>query len=166
MTLKDWHYRGQEGPSTLDNDGVVAHFNVPPREAWHILSLWVEATASDTVATRAIRLIVRDLDDDTIMEIAPGVTYTASQQRDFLFAPGAPDLTAARDSDLIMTPIPAGMILPPGWDITIVEQSSGDTTDSDILLTQLMYASINVMSTGVATQQSSDQIANTSTDLS
>src|SRR3990167_8288947 len=126
MPTGDWKYRAQEGPSTLDNDGVVAHFNVPPREAWHILSLWVEATASDTVATRAIRMIVRDLDDDIIMEIAPGVTYTASQQRDFLFAPGAPDLTAARDSDLIMTPIPAGMILPHGWDITIQENSSGD----------------------------------------
>ena len=152
-----WSYKGAEGPSTYDNDGVIAHFNVPPREAWHVLSLWAEYTASDTVATRAIRMIVRDLADDIVMEVAPGVTLTASQQRDFLFAPGAPDLTAARDTDLIMTPIPTGLILPPGWDISIQEQSSGDTTDSDILVTQLMYASVNVMSTGVASYQTSDQ---------
>ena len=152
-----WSYKGAEGPSSYDNDGVIAHFNVPPREAWHVLSLWAEYTASDTVATRAIRMIVRDLADDIVMEVAPGVTLTASQQRDFLFAPGAPDLTAARDTDLIMTPIPTGLILPPGWDISIQEQSSGDTTDSDILVTQLMYASVNVMSTGAASYQTSDQ---------
>jgi hypothetical protein len=166
MPTGEWKYRAQEGPSTYDNDGAVAHFNVPPREAWHILSVWAEYTASAEVTARAIRLIVRDLDDDVVMEIAPGVTVAASTQRDFLFAPGAPDLTAVRDTDLIMTPIPAGLILPPGWDISIQEQSSADTTDSDILITQLMYASINVLSSGVATQQSSDQIANTSTDLS
>ena len=157
MTLKDWKYRAAEGPSTYDNDGVIAHFNVPTREAWHVLSLWAEYTASDTAATRAIRVIVRDLADDIIMEIAPGVTVTASQQRDFLFAPGAPDLTAARDTDLIMTPLPSGLVLPPGWDISVQELSSGDTTDSDILVTQLMYASVNVLSTGVASYQTSDQ---------
>ena len=162
----DWKYRAQEGPSSHDNDGVIAHFNVPPREAWHVLSLWCEYTASDTAATRAIRMIVRDLDDDVVMEIAPGVTVTASQQRDFLFAPGVADLTAARDTDLIMTPIPAGMILPPGWDVSIQELSSGDTTDSDVMVMQLMYASINVLSSGVATQQSSDQPLNTDSDLS
>ena len=166
MTLRDWKYKGQEGPSTYDNDGVLAHFNVPPRETWHILSLWVEYTASDTAATRAIRMIVRDLADDIVMEVAPGVTVTASQQRDFLFAPGAADLTAARDTDLIMTPIPSGLILPPGWDIGMIEQSSGDTTDSEIMLCQLMYASINVLSTGNASAQSSDQPANTDSDLS
>ena len=166
MTLKDWEYRGQEGPSTYDNDGVIAHFNVPPRECWHILSIWAEYTASDTAATRALRVVIRDLADDIVMEIAPGVTLTASQQRDFLFAPGAPDLTAARDTDLIMTSLPTGLILPPGWDISIQEQSSGDTTDSEILITQLVYASINVMSTGNASAQSSDQPANTDSDLS
>ena len=157
MTLKDWEYRGQEGPSTYDNDGVIAHFNVPPRECWHILSIWAEYTASDTAGTRALRVVIRDLADDIVMEIAPGVTLTASQQRDFLFAPGAPDLTAARDTDLIMTSLPTGLILPPGWDISVQEQSSGDTTDSEILLTQLLYGVENVMSTGSASYQTSDQ---------
>ena len=166
MPTGDWRYRGLEGPSTYDNDGSVAHFNVPPREVWHILSIWAEYTASDTAATRALRVVVRDLADDIVMEIAPGVTVTASQQRDFLFAPGAPDLTAARDSDLIMTPLPAGLLLPPGWDISVQEQSSGDTTDSEILITQLIYASMNVLSTGNAAAQSSDQPANTDSDLS
>lgn len=163
MPTGQWKYRAAEGPSTYDNDGVIAHFNVPPREVWHVLSLWVEYTASDTAATRAIRAIVRDLADDIIMEIAPGVTVTASQQRDFLFSPGVPDLTAARDTDLIMTPLPAGLLLLPGWDLSVQEFSSGDTTDSDILITQLLYGVENVMSTGSASYQTSDQP--TATDM-
>lgn len=166
MPTGEWRYRAQEGPSTYDNDGVVAHFNVPPRETWHILSLWAEYTASDQTTARALRVVVRDLADDIMLEVAPGVTVAASAQRDFLFAPGVPDLTAARDTDLIMTPLPAGLVLPPGWDITVQEQSSADTTDSDILITQLLYATINTMSTGNAAAQSSDQPANTDSDLS
>ena len=166
MPTGEWKYRGLEGPSTYDNDGGIAHFNVPPREVWHILSIWAEYTASDTVATRTIRVVVRDLADDIVMEIAPGVTAAASVQRDFLFAPGVVDITSVRDTDLVMTPLPHSLFLPAGWDITVQEQSSGDTTDSEILITQLIYASMNVMSTGNASAQSSDQPANTDSDLS
>ena len=152
--VNDWRYLSREGPSSYDNVGPT--FTVPVREVWHVLSVWVEYTASDTAATRQIRLVVQDDTDDIMLEIAPGVTVTASQQRDFLFAPGAPDLTAARDTDLIMTPLPAALILRPGWDLSVVELSSGDTSDSEILLVQLNYAKMAVLSTDGSTPQSSD----------
>ena len=150
----DWKYLSREGPSTYNNVGPT--FTVPVREVWHVLSVWVEHTASDTAATRQIRLVVQDDTDDIMLEIAPGVTVTASQQRDFLFAPGAPDLTAARDTDLIMTPLPAALILRPGWDLVISEQSSGDTTDSETMVVQLTYARMAVLSTDGSTPQTSD----------
>jgi len=152
--VNDWRYLSREGPSSYDNVGPT--FTVPVREVWHVLSVWVEYTASDTAATRQIRLVVQDDTDDIMLEIAPGVTVTASQQRDFLFAPGVPDLTAARDTDLIMTPLPAALILRPGWDLSVVELSSGDTSDSEILLVQLNYAKMAVLSTDGSTPQSSD----------
>ena len=152
--VNDWRYLSREGPSTYNNVGPT--FTVPDREVWHVLSVWVEYTASDTAATRALRLVVQDDTDDIMLELAPGVTVTASQQRDFLFAPGAPDLTAARDTDLIMTPLPAALILRPGWDLSVIEQSSGDTTDSEILLVQLSYAKMAVLSTDGSTPQTSD----------
>ena len=156
MPTGEWIYRSREGPSTYDNDGLTAHFRVPEREVWHVLSIWIEYTASDTVATRAVRVVIQDADSDIMLEIAPGVTVTASQQRDFLFSPGAPDLTAARDTDLITTPLPSGLILRPGWGIYLNEQSSGDTTDSDIMLAQLVYASLNVLSTAGGTPNTTD----------
>ena len=45
----DWKYLSREGPSTYNNVGPT--FTVPDREVWHVLSVWVEYTASDTVAT-------------------------------------------------------------------------------------------------------------------
>lgn len=136
----DWRYFSGEGPSTYMNDGSVAHFTVPDNTVWHILSLWVEYTASDTVATRAIRLRITDDTGDVLLEAAPGVTVTASQVRQFVFYPGAPDLTSARDTDWISTPLPAGLVLLPGWQIQLLEQSSGDTSDSEIMLAQLLGA--------------------------
>src|SRR3990167_3062176 len=150
----DWKYTSREGPDTYDNVG--AQFTVPDLEVWHVLSLWLEYTASDSVATRSIRIIVQDDTDDVIFEIAPGVTVTASQQRDFAFFPGAPDLTAARDTDLIMTPLPGGLVLRPGWDLVVSELSSGDTSDSEIILTQLTYAKMSVLSTDGSTPLTSD----------
>ena len=152
----DWHYRSMEGPSTMDNDGLTATFTVPDREIWHILSMWIEYTASDSAATRQIRVRIQDGANDTIMELVPGVTVLASQARFFHMYPGAADLTAARDSDLITTPIPAGLLLRPGWDIVVMEESSGDTTDSDIMLTQLFFASQSIISTDGTTPQASD----------
>lgn len=152
----DWKYRSMEGPSTMDNDGATPTFTVPDREIWHILSMWIEYTASDSAATRQIRVRIQDGANDTIMELAPGVTVTASQARFFHMYPGAADLTAARDSDLITTPIPAGLLLRPGWDIVVMEESSGDTTDSDIMLTQLFFASQSIISTDGTTPNASD----------
>ena len=156
MGLKDWNYRSIEGPSTYDNDGLTPTITVPDRQVWQVLSLWVEYTASDTASTRQIRIRIQDDTDDVMLEFAPGLTVTASQTRQFHFFPGAPDLTAARDTDYISTPLPAGLILRPGWDIVVMEVSSGDTTDSDVMLTQLTYAEMDVISTAQPTPQTSD----------
>ena len=156
MPTGEWKIRSREGPDTYDNDGLTPHFSPPDREVWHVLSLWVEYTASDTVATRALRVVIEDADDDIIMEIAPGVTLTASQQRDFHFAPGLADLTAARDTDLVTTPLPYGLFLRPGWDLMVIEQSSGDTTDSEVMELQLLYGVENIMSTVGTTPNTTD----------
>jgi len=55
-----------------------------------------------------------------------------------------------------MTPLPAALILRPGWDLVISEQSSGDTTDSETMVVQLTYARMAVLSTDGSTPQTSD----------
>jgi hypothetical protein len=172
MPTGQWDYRGQEGPSPFVNDSAVALFNVPPRETWQLLSLWAEYTTTATAGVRALRLVIRDLADDVVFEVSAGVTLGVSTDADFLFAPGVADLTAVRDSDSVTVPIPAGILLEPGWDINIevgnadsVDDSDA-TSDLDLMVTQLMYASRNVLSSGLESAQSSDQPANTDSDLS
>ena len=165
MPTGDWEYRAAEDLGTDDTSAssvsfYEGSFTVPPREVWHVMSLWAEYTTSAGVAgTRAPRLLIRDVADDIIMEFAPGATLIAGQQREFLFAPGVPDLAAYRDTDLMMTPIPAGLLLRPGWEI--VFQSSADTSDtdgdSDTMVLQLLYGVQNIMSTADGVQQTSDQ---------
>lgn len=121
---------------------------VPSGFEWHVLSIWIDYTASDTVATRAIRIQARMAADTVILEMAPGVTVTASQRRYFAFYPGAADLTAARDTDLITTPLPGGLILPSGYDLYFNEQSSGDTTSSEAMDIRVYYQYRRVRSTG------------------
>ena len=161
--LGDWDYRSREDISTYtSDDGITSgRFTVPDREIWQILSLWAEFTADTEVATdRELRLIIQDADGDVMMEISPGVAQSvaAVSGYDFLFAPGLSDLTAVRDTDLVMTSIPAGLLLHPGW-ATIV-QVTADTSDtdgdSDNMVLQLMYASQNTLSTAGGTPQSSD----------
>src|SRR3990167_7557060 len=152
--LGDWDYRSREDNSTYtSDDGITSgRFTVPIREIWQVLSVWAEFTATANITTaREFRLILQDADGDVMTEISPGVAPDTSM--DFLFAPGAPDLTAARDTDLVMTSIPSGLLLHPGW--AAIVQVTADTSDtdgdSDDMVLQLVYASQNTLSTAGGT---------------
>ena len=157
--LGDWDYRSREDISTYtSDDGITSgRFTVPDREIWQVLWVWAELAAAVGIITeRKLRMIVQDASADVMFEIAPAAEEDAS--RDFLFAHGLPDLGGARDSDLIMTPIPAGLILYPGW--AVVVQAIADTSDtdgdSDDMVLQLVYASQTTLSTAGGTPQTSD----------
>lgn len=157
--LGDWSYRSREDVSTYtSDDGITSgQFTVPDREVWQVLSLWAEFVATANITTaRELRLIIQDADDDIMYETAPGVAPDTSM--DFLFAPGLPDLTAARDTDLVMTSLPVGFLLRPGWDLIVrtIADTSDTDGDSDNMTLQLVYASQNVMSTAGGTPQTSD----------
>ena len=152
----NWKYLSKEGPSTHQNDTDGLTFVVPDYEEWHVLSLWIEYTSSDTAGTRALRIAITDADSDVMLEIVPGATQILSLTRFYSLYPGAPDLASFRDTDLLTTPLPAGLVLRPGWAIRVIENSSGDTTDSETFLSQLMYAVNKIASTDGATQPASD----------
>ena len=159
MPSGQWKFRSLEDISThTSDDGITESlFTVPDREVWDITSVWAEFTASANLATaREIRLLVRDAADDIIMEVAPGAAATVS--RDFLFFQGAPDLTAARDTDLIMTALPSGFLFRPGWDLVVrtIADTSATDGDSDDMVVQLTYAAKDVLTTDGATPQTSD----------
>ena len=157
--LGDWDYRSREDASTYtSDDGITSgRFTVPDREIWQILSLWAEFTATANITTaRELRLIIQDASADVMLEISPGVAPDTGM--DFLFAPGVPDLATARDTDLVMTSLPAGLLLRPGW--AAIVQAIADTSDtdgdSDDMVLQLIYARQATLSTAGGTPQTSD----------
>ena len=159
MPSGDWKYRSLEDNSTYTSDDGFSEttFTVPDREVWHILSVWAELTATANITTaREVRVLVQDAAPDVILEMAAGVAPDTSA--DFLFAPGAPDLTAARDTDLVMTSLPTGLLLRPGWTLLVraIADTSDTDGDSDVMVVQLIYGIENVMSTAGGTPQTSD----------
>ena len=77
MTMDLWRPGFDTGDSGSINIQVIT---VPAGFEWHVLSIWIDYTASDTAATRAIRIQERDGDDNVMLEIVPGVTLTLSQR--------------------------------------------------------------------------------------
>lgn len=113
-------------------------FSVPAGLDWHVMWIWVEYTAGTTAGTRQLAVIIQDSAGDTIMEIFPGVApSTISVLTKYMFAPGAADLTAERDSDYISTPLPPTLILPELFTIQIMDQAA-IAADSDDMLVQMM----------------------------
>ena len=133
--MPDWNSTLQ-GSTTADNEVTFA---VPTNKDWHVMWIWLEYTSGATAGTRQVQVDVRDSGDDVIMSLIPGVTQTASLTYRYLFAPGMADLTAARDTDYIMTPMPPSIIIPEFCDIRIHDKADIQTdTQEDSVVIQMM----------------------------
>lgn len=133
--MEDWNSTLQ-GSTTADNEVTFA---VPADKDWHIMWIWLEYTSGATAGTRQIQVDVRDSGDDIIMSMIPGVTQAESLTYRYLFAPGMADLTAVRDTDYIMSPMPPSIIIPELFDIRIYDMADIQTdTQEDSVVIQMM----------------------------
>jgi len=149
MTLRDWR------PSVIESDTVqknIHEFIVPDQERWHIMSIWAEHTTSATVADRQMCVHVYDssgaLASDEFFQARPGLVQTASLTYFYNFYPGAADLTSVRDTDYVSTPIPATLVLNPGYSLLVEDNSSADTS-SDLMEVRVLYQMSRVPSTSI-----------------
>jgi len=148
MALRDWR------PNTiigLSSDNFNIHeFVVPDQERWHIMSIWITYTTSDTAANRQIAMHVYDSSGgaatDELFRTRPGLVQAASLTYNYALFPGAADITTIRDSDFCSTPIPATLVLSPGYSVVLEEQSSADTS-SDSMTVKMLYQMSRVPST-------------------
>lgn len=91
----------------IQKTGVIANsvFLPPASVAWEVRSLHAIYVSGATVGNRNLEL--RLLSGGSVIGRVPvGATQAASLTRTYMFYPGAVDLTAFRDTDFIMTPIP------------------------------------------------------------
>ena len=118
-----------------DSDKVLT---VPDFAVWRLQSLWVELTSSADVGNRQLEVQIRDDSDDVVARFVAGAGKAASLTRHYLFAPGVPDLTAFRDTDLISNPIP-DVYLPAGWDIRIFDNNAVAAAADDMIVQAVVH---------------------------
>jgi len=130
-----WNSTMQESSA----DAINATINtVSSGEDWHIMWAWVEYLSDANAGNRQIVMQVRDSGDSLVMEIIPGVTQAASLTYKYMFAPGLSDMTAVRDTDYIMTPIPPTLIIPEFYDINIYDQADISSAAGEGMRVNLM----------------------------
>ena len=144
--MRDWKPSVVETSTASDNIHTVS---VPPRERWHIMSIWASLATSNAGANvRQMRLAIYNSSGaaatDLFLEARPGLTQDSSLTYYYNFYPGAADITSVRDTDYVSTPIPATLILSPGWTIILEDESSGDT-DADDLKSKVFYQMTRIL---------------------
>ena len=114
-------------------------FAVPASTYEQVLWIWVELTTTATVGDRQIVVELQDSAADVIAQWRAGAVQAASLTRYYCFAPANADLTAFRDTDYLMTPIPPTIILPAAY-IVRVYDNNAVAAAADDLIVQYMCA--------------------------
>lgn len=144
MADKEWYHTVEReyasDTETTLSDGEQ-ELVVPDYEMWNVLSIWVEFITSNAGAsTRQLRLSISGSSMATgaadslnsYLTITPGLTQDSALTYYYNFYAGAPDLTAVRDSDVVLTPLPGNLLLRPGHSINVHDVSSADTDGDDL----------------------------------
>lgn len=111
-----------------------------PAGYWdQVLWIWVELTTTADAGTRQLVVEIQDAATDVIAQWRAGVTQAASLTYYYCFAPSNADLTAMRDTDYMMTPIPPTLILLPGYIVRVYDNNAIQAAADDMVI-QMMVA--------------------------
>lgn len=132
----DWTPGLQAEESANDSD---KEFAVPASTEWRVKWIWVELTSTGDAGNRQMAIEIQDDSDDVIAQVRAGAVQAASQVRYYLFAPYASDLTAFRDTDFIMNPIPE-FILPAGYDVRVFDKAAIQAAADDMVVQMMVEA--------------------------
>lgn len=126
----DWQVTYFSDETLNDSD---KSFTVPASAEWQILTIWVEFTSTGTAGNRQLVIETQDASADvTGQPIRAGVTQAASLTYYYQFGPALADLTALRDTDWLMSPIPPTLILPTGHVLRVYDNNAVDAAADDM----------------------------------
>jgi hypothetical protein len=119
---------------TIRDDAVGASkvFTVPAGEEWQILWLWVGFITTSDVGLRQLDIHMSD-GVHTLGEWQAGVTQGLGVTKYYLIAPAMPDLTAWRDTDFLITPLPPTLFLKEGQSIQVWDNNMVEPDDQIVL---------------------------------
>jgi hypothetical protein len=120
----------EDAGDTATNGAMVL---VPHGRLFHILSVWIELTTSDSAGNRVVHLGVYDSGDSLIMEfMTPAPVRAASGVQRFMFGSGMQmPSTEVMDTDYFTGPLPSPFLLGGGHYLRVIDASSVDN-DSDV----------------------------------
>ena len=124
--------------STLSDviaDDSDKSFAVPAATEQQVLWIWVEYLTDATAGNRQLVVEIQDAAADVIGRWKAGIVQAVSQTTyTYCFAPSNADLTALRDSDYIMTPLPPTLILPAGYIIRVYDNKAISAAADDMVV--------------------------------
>ena len=124
----------QSDTAADDSDKIIT---VDSDERWHVFAIYVSLVSTATVGNRQLQVDFRDDSNNVFCSILAGATQAASLTYNYSLAPGLPHLTAVIGTNL-MTPMPATMLLKPGWDIRIYDNAAVDAAADDMTVRLLV----------------------------
>ena len=99
-------------------------FTMPAGYIYQVLWIYVELTSTATAGDRNMAVAILSSVGNQTFEVRCGATQAASLTYNYSFGPSLADLTAARDTTFVMTPIPPTLILLPLWYIRVWDQNA------------------------------------------
>jgi len=133
--LTAWTPRLLADETTGDSDKT---FTVDTDKHWKPLTIWVELTTSATVGNRQLAVQFLDSASDVIGGIVVGAVQAESTTRNYIIGVGLPDLTAFRDTDFLMTPLPENLRLPAGYQVRIYDNKAIDAAADNMIVQMLV----------------------------
>ena len=134
--IDTWVLGLQSDETADDSDKTLT---VPAGYEWQVLWIWIELTTTAAAGNRQIEIQLRDGADDIIGDFRAGAVQAASLTRYYMFGPALADLTAFRDTDYLMTPLPPTVFLSAGYDIRIFDNNAVAAAADDMVI-QMMVA--------------------------
>lgn len=119
-----------------DNDSDKT-FVVAADTEERVLSVYVKLVSDGTAGNRQIEIAYLTDADVVIYRQAVGAVQATGITRYYLLAPGLPDLTSFRDTDLLTTPI-ASLTLPAGYKIRIKDNKAIAAAGDDMNIQMLV----------------------------
>jgi hypothetical protein len=124
-----WIWGAESDVGDTATNGV--EITVPTNRLWHILSVYITLTASDTAGNRVPKMELLSTGDTVLAEFyAVNPVVAASGTARIQFSNGVIPSTEVLDSDFYYGPLPNNLLLGPGRKIKVYDPSSVDA-DSD-----------------------------------
>lgn len=123
--------------SDTDADDSDKSFTVSTDVEWIIQSIYIEFATSTDVGDRQIVVEIQDESSNVIFLLPVGTTQADNITRYYQLAPHLPDLTAFRDDDKLLTPLP-DIILDEGYVVRIYDIEAIDADGDDLTVRMLV----------------------------